>query len=133
MKSTEISKTGSLSAGRWPGSVWPHMVMWLALCSLKWMPPQLKLTAGTGITTRKATVWLLVDLSILCLLCSYINLWVVAASGTSLILPILTPQRGSHPTDATSSFTGSLQPVDPSLMDWAWQSPPSLGTPLVSQ
>ena len=29
----------------------------------------------------------------------------------------------SHPTGATFSFTGSLEPVDLSLMEWAWQSP----------
>ena len=38
-------------------------------------------------------------------------------------LPKLTPWGGSHPAGATFCFTGSLEPVDLSLVEWAWQSP----------
>lgn len=76
-----------------------------------------------------------------CLPCSYTNLlggadWMAAVSEASLDVAYLIPWRGSHLTGATSSFTGALQPVDPSLMEWAWQSPPpaaALGTLLVTQ
>ena len=49
--------------------------------------------------------------------------WLLLLLRLPFTLPKLTPWGGSHPTGATFSFTGSLEPVELSLMEWAWQSP----------